>query len=80
MLKIIACLLLGCAIFSTVAPAYAEAVTPEPVTESEDAELAAQQAEDAPELAHIAGGNGLVVVLAAVGLIFIVLVIAGALN
>ena len=80
MRKIIACLLLVCILHAAVAPAYAGAIPKTPVTQSEDADLAAQQTEDAPELAEVAAGDGLVVVLAVVGIVLLVLVLTGELD
>ncbi len=80
MRKVIACLLLVCILHAAVAPAYAGAIPKNPVTQSEDADLAAQQAEDAPELAEVAAGDGLVVVLAVVGIVLLVLVLTGELD
>ena len=51
-----------------------------PVTQAEDAALTAQQAHDADQLAEVAGGDGVVFVLAVVGVVFIVLYLTGAIE
>lgn len=79
MSRIIACLVLGCVIGSTAAPLYADVVAKEPVSEAEGAALAAQQTQDAAALTEVAGGDA-ESVLAAVGVIFIVLIIAAAIS
>ena len=80
MSKLIPYFLLGCMIWTIAAPAYAGAVSRTSLTEAEDDALAAQQAEDADELASIAGGDGVVLVLAIVGVVFIVLYVTGAID
>jgi len=80
MSKVIPYLLLGCIIGSIAAPAYAGAVSRTPVTQAEDTALTAQQAHDADQLAEVAGGDGVVLVLAVVGVVFIVLYLTGAIE
>jgi hypothetical protein len=80
MSKMIPYLLLACTIWSIAAPAFAGSVSREPLTAAEDADLAAEQAQDADQLATIAGGDGLILVLAVVGVVFIVLYVTGALD
>jgi len=80
MSKLIPYFLLGCMIWSIAAPAYAGAVSRKPLTDAEDATLAAQQTEDADQLASVAAGDGIVVVLAAVGVVFIVLYLTGVID
>lgn len=77
MSKIIPCFLLACTIWSIAAPAYAGSVTREPLTPAENADLAAEQAQDADELAAVAGGDGVILVLAVVGVVFLVLYLTG---
>ena len=77
MTKMIPYILLACTIWSVAAPAYAGSVSRVPLTPAEDADLAAEQAQDADELATIAGGDGVVLVLAVVGVVFLVLYITG---
>ena len=55
------------------APAYAGSVSREPLTPAEDNDFAAQQAQDADELSTVAGGDGVILVLAIVGVVFLVL-------
>jgi len=78
--KLIPYFLLGCMIWSIAAPAYAGVVSRKPVTQAEDAELTAQQTQDADQLANVAGGDGVVLVLAVAGVVFIVLYLTGAIN
>jgi len=73
MSKMIPYFLLTCMIWSIAAPAFAGSVSREPLTPAENADLAAQQAQDADQLATVAGGDGLVLVLAVVGVVFLVL-------
>ena len=80
MSKIIPYVLIGCMIWTIAAPAYAGSVTRTSLTQAEDDALAAQQAEDAGELAGVAGGDGIVLVLAIVGVVFIVLYVTGAIE
>jgi hypothetical protein len=77
MSKLIPCFLLVCTIWSLAAPAYAGSVSREPLTEAEDADLAAEQAQDADELATVAAGDGVILVLAVVGVVFLVLYFTG---
>jgi hypothetical protein len=78
MSKLIPYFLLGCMIWIIAAPAFAGSVPRTSFTQAEDDVLAAQQAEDAEELASIAAGDGVVLALAIVGVIFIVLYATGA--
>jgi hypothetical protein len=80
MSKLIPYFLLGCVIWSMAAPAYAGAVSKKPLTQAEDAALAAQQAEDADQLASVAAGDGVVLVLAVVGVVFLVLYLTGTIG
>ncbi len=80
MKKLITYMLVGCMIFSAASPVHAGAVSKESVTEAEDATLTAQEQQDAAQLVDVAGGNGAVTILAAVGVVFIVLIVAGALS
>ena len=73
MSKFIPYLFLVCMMGSVAAPAFAGTVSRQSVTPAEDAALAAQQAEDADQLAEIAGGDGVVLALAIVGVVFLVL-------
>ena len=73
MSKLIPYLFLVCVMGSIAAPAYAGTVSRQPVTQAEDAALAAQQAQDADQLAEIAGGDGVLLVLAVVGAVLLVL-------
>jgi hypothetical protein len=73
----IPCFLLACVIWSMAAPAFAGSVSREPLTPAEDADFAAQQAQDADELAAVAAGDGVVLVLAVVGVVFLVLYFTG---
>lgn len=78
MLRKIPWILLAVVVWSIVAPAaYAESASRSPLTPAEDADLAAEQAQDADELAAIAGGDGVVLVLAVVGVVFLVLYATG---
>jgi hypothetical protein len=80
MSKLIPYLFLGCIIGSIAAPAYAGTVSRQPLTQAEDAALAAQETQDADQLAEIAGGDGVVLVLAVVGVVFLVLYFTGAID
>ncbi|MBN1359682.1 MAG: hypothetical protein JW993_03770 [Sedimentisphaerales bacterium] len=80
MSKLIPYFLLGCMIWNMAAPAYAGAVSRTPLTQAEDDALAAQQAQDADELASVAGGDGVVLLLAVVGVVFIILYVTGAID
>lgn len=73
MSKMIPYFLLACTIWSIAAPAYAGSVSRAPLTPAEDADFATQQAQDADDLATVAGGDGVVLVLAVVGVVFLVL-------
>jgi Na+-transporting methylmalonyl-CoA/oxaloacetate decarboxylase gamma subunit len=73
MSKMIPCFLLACMIWCVAAPAFAGSVSREPLTPAENAGLAAQQAQDADQLATVAGGDGVILVLAVVGVVFLVL-------
>ena len=74
----IPCFLLALVIWSICAPAvYAGSVSREPLTPAEDADFAAAQAQDADELATVAAGDGVVLVLAVVGVVFLVLYATG---
>lgn len=77
MSKMVPYFLLACTIWSLAAPAYAGSVSREPLTEAEDADLAAEQAQDADELATVAAGDGVILVLAVVGAVFLVLYFTG---
>jgi hypothetical protein len=77
MSKMIPYFLLACVIWSLAAPAFAGSVSREPLTPAEDADFAAEQAQDADELAAIAAGDGVVLVLAVVGVVFLVLYLTG---
>ena len=80
MSKLIPYFLLGCMIWTIAAPAYAGAVSRTSLTPAEDDALAAQQAQDADELASVAAGDGVVLVLAIVGVVFLVLYATGAID
>ena len=80
MSKLIPYFLLGCVIWNIAAPVYAGAVSRTSLTQAEDGALAAQQADDADELASVAAGDGLVLLLAVVGVVFIVLYVTGAIE
>jgi hypothetical protein len=80
MSKLILYFLLGCMIWIIAVPAFAGSVSRTSLTQAEDDVLAAQQAEDADELASIAAGDGVVLALAIVGVIFIVLYATGAFD
>lgn len=77
MSKMIPYFLLACVIWSIAAPAYAGSVSREPLTPAEDAGLAAQQAQDADQLADVAAGDGVILVLAVVGVVFLILYFTG---
>lgn len=77
MSKMIPYFLLACMVWAIAAPAYAGSVSREPLTEAEDADLVAEQAQDADELATVAAGDGVVLVLAVVGVVFLVLYLTG---
>ncbi|HXK37104.1 MAG TPA: hypothetical protein VJ553_05990 [Candidatus Paceibacterota bacterium] len=72
--------LLACMIWLVAAPAFAGSVSREPLTPAENADLAAEQAQDADQLATVAGGDGVVLVLAVVGVVFLVLYLTGNLD
>jgi hypothetical protein len=80
MSKMIPYFLLACTIWLVAAPAFARSVSREPLTPAEDTDLAAEQAQDAGQLATIAGGDGVILVLAVVGVVFLVLYLTGALE
>jgi len=80
MSKMIPYFLLACTIWLVAAPAFAGSVSKKPLTPAEDADLAAEQAQDAGQLATIAGGDGVILVLAVVGVVFLVLYFTGALD
>ena len=73
MSRMIPCFLLALTIWTIAAPAYAGSVSREPLTPAENADFAAQQAQDADELSTVAGGDGVLVVLAVVGVVLLVL-------
>lgn len=77
MSKVIPYFLVGCMIWTVAAPAFAGSVPRTSLTQSEDDALSAQQAEDADELASVAAGDGVVLILAIVGVVFIVLYLTG---
>jgi Tfp pilus assembly protein PilE len=77
MSKLISCLLIGCIIWTLAAPAYAGSVQRTSLTQAEVDALAAQQAQDADELNNVAAGDGVVLVLAIVGVVFLVLYVTG---
>ena len=80
MSKLIPYFLIACMIWTVVAPAYAGSVARTSLTQAEDDDLAARQADDANELASIAAGDGVVLVLAIVGVVFIILYVTGAID
>jgi len=80
MSKLIPYFLLGCMIWLVAAPAFAGTVSRKPVTDAEDAALAAQQAEDADQLSSVAAGDGVVLALAVVGVVFLVLYLTGTID
>jgi hypothetical protein len=80
MSKMVPCFLLACMIWSIAAPAFAGSVSREPLTPAEDADLAAEQAQDADQVATVAGGDGVILALAVVGVVFLVLYFTGALD
>ncbi len=80
MSKLIPYFLVGCLIWTIAAPAYAGSVPRTSLTQAEDDALAAQQAEDADELASVAAGDGVVLIIAIVGVVFIVLYLTGNIN
>ena len=80
MSKLIPYILIGCIIWTIAAPAYAGSVSRTSLTQAEDDALSAQQADDADALASVAGGDGIVLVLAIVGVVFIVLYVTGAIG
>jgi len=55
-------------------------VSRKPVTDAEDAALAAQQTADADQLSSVAAGDGVVLALAVVGVVFLVLYLTGAID
>ena len=73
MSKVIPYFLIGCMIWTVAAPAFAGSVPRTSLTQAEDDALAAQQAEDADALGGVAAGDGIVLVLAVVGVVFIIL-------
>jgi len=73
MSKMIPYFLLACTLWIMVAPAYAGSVSKVPLTPAENANLAAEQAQDADQVETIGGGDGVVLVLAVVGVVFLVL-------
>jgi hypothetical protein len=77
MSKLIPYFLLGCLIWAIAAPAYAGSVPRTSLTQAEDDALSAQQAQDADELASIEAGNGVVLIIAIIGVVFIVLYLTG---
>jgi len=77
MSKVIPYFLVGCMIWTVAAPAFAGSVPRTSLTQAEDDALSAQQAEDADALASVAGGDGVVLILAIVGVVFIVLYLTG---
>ena len=77
MSKVIPYFLVGCMIWTVAAPAFAGSVPRTSLTQSEYDVLSAQQAEDADELASVAAGDGVVLILAIVGVVFIVLYLTG---
>lgn len=77
MSKPISYFLIGCMIWTVAAPAFAGSVPRTSLTQAEDDVLSAQQAEDADELASVAAGDGVVLILAIVGVVFIVLYLTG---
>lgn len=77
MSRMIPCFLLACVIWSMATPAFAGSVSRERLTPAEDADFAAQQAQDADELAAVAAGDGVILVLAVVGVVFLVLYFTG---
>ena len=77
MSKLIPYFLIGCMIWIVAAPAFAGPVSRTSLTQAEDDALAAQQAEDADALAGVAAGDGVVLVLAVVGVVFLVLYLTG---
>ncbi len=80
MSKLIPYFLIGCMILTVAAPAYAGSVSRTSMTQAEDDALAAQQAEDADELASVAAGDGVVLVLAIAAVVYIVLYFTGNIN
>ena len=80
MSKLIPYFLLGCIIGSMAAPAYAGAVSKKPLTQAEEAALTAQQTQDADQLADVAAGDGIVLALAVVGVVFLVLYLTGTIS
>ena len=77
MSKLIPYFLIGCMIWTVAAPAFAGSVPRTSLTQAEDDALSAQQAEDADALASVAAGDGIVLILAIVGVVFIVLYFTG---
>ena len=80
MSKLIPYFLIGCMILNVVAPAFAGSVSRTSLTQEEDDALAAQQAKDADELASVAAGDGIVLVLAIAAVVYIVLYLTGNIN
>ncbi len=73
MSKMMPYFLLACMIWSIAAPAFAGGVSRQPLTPAENDDLATQQAQDADQLATVAGGDGVILVLAVVGVVLLVL-------
>lgn len=73
MSRMIPYFLLACTIWLIAAPAYAGSVSRKSLTSAENADLAAEQSQDAGQLATVAGGDAVVLVLAVVGVVFLVL-------
>jgi hypothetical protein len=80
MSKLIPYFLIACMIWTIAAPAYAGSVSRTPLTQAEDNDLGAQQSEDADELAGIAAGDGVVLLIAIVGVVYILLHVTGNIN
>ena len=80
MSRLIFFFLIGCMIWNIAAPAYAGSVPRTSLTQAEDDALAAQQANDADELSSVAAGDGVVLIIAIVGVVFIVLYFTGNLK
>ncbi len=80
MLRKLAYVVVVSLIVSGAAPAYAGVMQRTPVSGAEEADLAAQEVVDAPQVADVAAGEGNagLIVLAAVGATLLVLLIIGA--
>ncbi len=76
MFRLFACLLVVSMLISGSAPAFAGVISPTVVSGVEDVSLTAQQIDDAPQIADVEGGDN--EVLAAVGVILLVLILIGA--